>query len=323
MSGPHPSDDSSLDARSLRNGPEPESPHVFVVGTLAFRRGLPIAMTVLRLLVFMPALDADFVHWDDDDLVHGQLHHFDFTSANWAWMFTTTFAGHYQPLTWLTYAIDYQLFGFDPFGYHLTNVFWHLMTVFAFYFRVRRLLAVAAGLAAWYAQATGGAMHSYAEHDFSSRMAQASYGLVFYLWKTIWPTGLGPLYEIPHRTILMGAMFWTSLVVVAAVVVFAIRAAHKRPAIPAALAAYFVIVAPVLGCEQSGPQLVADRYSYLSCLGLAVLAGAALLLKLSTFTLPVGIARASVGVFDDAFLGTISAADRVEGRGAGRRVVRS
>lgn len=380
-------------------------------------------MAVLLLLVFMPALDADFVRWDDD-LVRGQRHHFNLTSANLAWMFTTTFAGHYQPLTWLSYAIDYKFFSLDPFGYHLTNFVWHLLTVFSFYFLVRRLLAVgtryhfapdsaqvlaaaalaacvfgihplrvesvawiaerrdvlsgffyvaavacyvryaatvsgavgihedvrshtlarcyyvasvmlclvsllakasamtiplvllildvfplrrlkrgangrrgrnrliwldkipfvvlavAAGVVAWYAQATGGAMHSFAEHDFSSRMAQASYGLVFYLWKTVWPTGLGPLYEIPHRTILMGAMFWTSLVVVAAVVVFAIRAAHKRPAIPAALGAYFVIVAPVLGFAQNGPQLVADRYSYLPCLGLAALAGAALLAAL-------------------------------------------
>ena len=133
MSEPQPSDYSSLDAGTLRNGPEPESPHVFTVRARALRWGLPIAMAVLLLLVFMPALDADFVRWDDDDLVHGQRHHFDLTSANLAWMFTTTFAGHYQPLTWLSYAIDYKLFSLDPFGYHLTNFVWHLLTVFSFY----------------------------------------------------------------------------------------------------------------------------------------------------------------------------------------------
>src|SRR5262249_12594943 len=40
---------------------------------------------------------------------------------------------------------------------------------------------------------------------------------------------------------------------------------------------YVVIVAPVLGWAQSGFQLVADRYSYLSCLGFSMLAAGGLL----------------------------------------------
>src|SRR5207244_11693693 len=46
---------------------------------------------------------------------------------------------------------------------------------------------------------------------------------------------------------------------------------------PAALAVWLVYgltLAPVSGIVHDGPQLVADRYSYLSCLGLALLVGA-------------------------------------------------
>jgi tetratricopeptide (TPR) repeat protein len=43
------------------------------------------------------------------------------------------------------------------------------------------------------------------------------------------------------------------------------------------LLAFAITVSPVLGAAQSGPQLVADRYSYLSCLPLALLCAGALL----------------------------------------------
>ncbi|MGB2987960.1 MAG: tetratricopeptide repeat protein, partial [Phycisphaerae bacterium] len=138
-------------------------------------------------------------------------------------------------------------------------------------------LALAAGARALIAQEQVGALHGYAQHDAWVRLAQACYGLMFYLWKTLWPTNLGPLYEIPPREVLFGPMLWLSVAVVLAVGFTAVRLRRRRPAVPAALALYLVILFPVLGFAQSGPQLVADRYSYLSCIGLAVLAGAALL----------------------------------------------
>src|SRR6185295_14647501 len=49
----------------------------------------------------------------------------------------------------------------------------------------------------------------------------------------------------------------------------------RAPGFVAALAVYVVIVSPVLGLFQSGIQLVADRYSYLSMVGLAIVAGTA------------------------------------------------
>src|SRR5262249_44866593 len=48
----------------------------------------------------------------------------------------------------------------------------------------------------------------------------------------------------------------------------------RWPAVLASWVSYVVILAPTLGFAQSGPQLVADRYSYLSCMSWAVLAGA-------------------------------------------------
>lgn len=41
------------------------------------------------------------------------------------WAFTTFHAGNWHPLTWLSLMLDSQLFGENPMGFHLVNVFLH------------------------------------------------------------------------------------------------------------------------------------------------------------------------------------------------------
>ena len=64
--------------------------------------------------------------------------------TNLRWMFTTFHMGHYQPLSWLSFGIDYLLWGMEPFGYHLTNILLHAANAVLFYFLSLRLLAIAA-----------------------------------------------------------------------------------------------------------------------------------------------------------------------------------
>ena len=42
------------------------------------------------------------------------------------WMFTAFHLGHYIPLTWLTFGLDYVLWGMNLVGYHLTNLVLHM-----------------------------------------------------------------------------------------------------------------------------------------------------------------------------------------------------
>src|SRR2546430_6190396 len=58
-------------------------------------------------------------------------------------------------------------------------------------------------------------------------------------------------------------------------IVLALR--RPVPGLAAAWVAYVVVLLPVLGILQSGPQIAADRYTYLAGLGWASLAGAGLL----------------------------------------------
>jgi Flp pilus assembly protein TadD len=142
-------------------------------------------------------------------------------------------------------------------------------------------LALAFAWLAARAQAEILATVSWEEHGFLQRLAQACYGLVFYLYKTVWPTELSPLYLLeavlePTRPVYLACMALTAL---GAAALFALR--RKLPGLVAAMVAYAILVSPVLGFLQSGAQKVADRYMYLAGVPLALLAGA-LVLKLSS-----------------------------------------
>src|SRR2546427_12466482 len=64
---------------------------------------------------------------------------------------------------------------------------------------------------------------------------------------------------------------------VLAVTAIALALRRRWPGLPAAWLAYVVVLLPVLGIAQSGPQIAADRYTYLAALGWAILAAVGLL----------------------------------------------
>src|SRR5947207_13835582 len=58
-------------------------------------------------------------------------------------MFTSFHVGPYQPLSWMSVALYYLIWGMNPVGYHLTNLILHAANAVFFYFICRRLLTVA------------------------------------------------------------------------------------------------------------------------------------------------------------------------------------
>ncbi len=137
------------------------------------------------------------------------------------------------------------------------------------------ILALAAGVIAPIAQYEIGALKLLNQYGLMPRLAQALFGLAFYVWKTFVPLSLSPLYQTP--TLLWRD--WPFVLSVIFVAVISIGFFMLRRSWPAGLAvwvSYAVILAPVLGIFQSGVQYVADRYSYLACSGWAMLAGGGL-----------------------------------------------
>ena len=105
---------------------------------------IPGLVALITFVVFSPALRNGFVNWDDLETLVENQNFRGFTWSHLRWMFTTFHMGHYQPLSWLTFSLDYLLWGMDAFGYHLTNILLHSANAVLFYFVTLRLLAIAA-----------------------------------------------------------------------------------------------------------------------------------------------------------------------------------
>ncbi|HYL76241.1 MAG TPA: tetratricopeptide repeat protein [Bryobacteraceae bacterium] len=123
--------------------------------------------------------------------------------------------------------------------------------------------------------------------DWFARLAISTYGLAFYLWKTLLPFHLSPFYAITqHRVDPRGLPFLISLLVVILLAALSFLFRRRIPALPAVTLAYGITLIPVLGIFQNGSQIAADRYSYLACLGWALLAGA-LLIRWRAIAIPL------------------------------------
>jgi hypothetical protein len=353
-------------------------------------------LALLTLSAFAPALQGDFVNWDDRRLLVDNPAYRGLGGAQLRWMLTTPMLGHWAPLVWLSFGLDYVLYGMRPAGYHLTNVLLHAANVVVFYFVAARLLqaatawpetarrmgAAAAALffalhplraesVAWvkdrgdvlaglffllavlgYLHAAGsdgarrgwrltgslvafalalaakatvmplplvlvlldvyplrrirsarvgaiprqvwlekvpylalalvGAVVEYRAEEGGAQFSvldgpglagMVVYSLWFYVYKTVLPVDLSPLYELPAWIDPREPRF---LVAGLGAVGLAVAAWLGRRAWPAGLAAfgyYAVMLAPMAGIVHAGVQLTADRYSYLACLGWAVLLG--------------------------------------------------
>ena len=392
--------------------------HGSVSGSAPGREGRVRAALLVALLVaaitfaaFFPALSNDFVNWDDRDNFIDNEGYKGLAWDNLKWMFTAFHKGHYHPLTWITLAADFLVWGIDdPFGFHLTSVLLHAANAALFYLlavsllstalripngkasmrvhlcaafcalvyavhpmrveavawvterrdvlngffailsvlcyvearrpggiarrRPRRLLlavlfyaasllaksmtmtlpfvlvlldvyplrrlddwsreglrgyartclpekvpfvalSVAATVLALIVQR--GALVSLQQYGLLRRLAVVAYGVVFYVRKSVMPLTLLPLYELDFRLDPF-ALRYVASAVAALTLTAALVALRKRyPALLVTWAAYLVILAPVSGISQNGPQLVANRYSYLACMPFALLAGGTLL----------------------------------------------
>ena len=116
-------------------------------------------------------------------------------------------------------------------------------------------------------------------HEIVARCMQAAYGLCFYLWKTLIPVRLSPIYLIdnPLNPYDFPYLFCALAVLVITVSLILLR--HRWPWALTAWICYAVIVSPFLGLFHRGHHIAADRYTYISCLpfGVLVAAGMAML----------------------------------------------
>lgn len=369
------------------------------------------AVAFLTVLAFLPTFENGFVEWDDGpNLLRNEAYR-GLGLAQLRWMFVAFHGGHYIPLTWLTFGLDYLIWGMDPFGYHLTSLLLHAANAVLFFLIAVRLLALAnpalgadwlglrvAALTAallfslhplrvesvawaterrdvlcgsfyllavlaylracdapaaaprarrlWYgaAVAAGAAallaksmavslplvllvldvyplrrltldrrivaeaaqrrslaekipfvvlsataiplaifaarstdsLTSLSQVGIAARLSLADFSLAFYLWKMLVPLNLAALYERPVSVDWSAPAFVLCGLVVLSLTAVAVGLRRRWPALAAVWAIYVVILMPVSGIVHNGPQIAADRYTYLSCLGWGLLAAGGL-----------------------------------------------
>jgi len=383
---------------------------------------------VITAGLFWPVLGNGFVEWDDPSTILNNVHLRELNATNLRWMFSTFFWGHYQPLLWLSYAVDYAWAealwgdGLTPAAYHAASLLLHALAAVLLFLLSRRLLAaalqrrtpaatppadhaappgragsltlsaavaallfalhplrvepvawvtgrgdllaavflLAATLAWWratetasraaylaglalaaalyalsllsraagvmlpvvlllldwfprrrwgggkgrwlgreargvwleklpfaalaaaaaivapYAKAAAGSTVELARHGLIERYAQACHAFLFYLWKTLLPVGLSPIYELRLPLDATEPKYLAAMLIAPLGLLALAWSARKRPAPAAAIAAFLILLLPVLGVVQSGNQYAADRYTYLPAMALAVLAAGGL-----------------------------------------------
>jgi tetratricopeptide (TPR) repeat protein len=95
--------------------------------------------------VFLPDLRNGFVNWDDDYNVSENPYIRSFNSAFFRWAFldlSAPGADYWRPLSYLSHALDYAIWGLNPMGHHLTNNILHAVNTFLVVLLVVRLLTV-------------------------------------------------------------------------------------------------------------------------------------------------------------------------------------
>jgi tetratricopeptide (TPR) repeat protein len=104
-----------------------------------FVQSMPLCVFLITIFALLPSLQNGFLEWDEKLLVNNP----NYRGMAWSqirWMLTDVQTASYQPVSWITFSLDYLLWGIDPFGYHLTSLILHAIAATVLYFVTLRLL---------------------------------------------------------------------------------------------------------------------------------------------------------------------------------------
>jgi protein O-mannosyl-transferase len=94
----------------------------------ATRWAICIALAVVTLALYIQVSSHDFLRFDDEDYITKNAHvQAGLTWQTVRWSLTAREEANWHPLTWLSHALDCQLFGLHAGGHHMTSVLIHVL----------------------------------------------------------------------------------------------------------------------------------------------------------------------------------------------------
>jgi tetratricopeptide (TPR) repeat protein len=101
-----------------------------------------VLLMIVTAAVYYRAATNPFVNYDDQGYMVENLHvQQGLSAATVRWAFMSTEEMNWHPLTWLSHALDCQLYGLNPAGHHATSILLHVLNSGLLFF----LLALATG----------------------------------------------------------------------------------------------------------------------------------------------------------------------------------
>ncbi|HWZ43095.1 MAG TPA: hypothetical protein VNW97_06445 [Candidatus Saccharimonadales bacterium] len=99
---------------------------------------ISLLLVLCTLVLYNPSLKHGFVTYDDPDYVTDNAHVLQgLTWSNLSWAFTSLEIANWHPATWISHMTAVQLFGLNPSGHHLINVFLHALNVLMLFLLLR------------------------------------------------------------------------------------------------------------------------------------------------------------------------------------------
>ena len=101
---------------------------------------LCLLLAAVVFAVYFPALSHPFVIFDDVDYVtqNRQVQQ-GLTPATFRWALTSLQYSNWHPLTWISHALDCEIFGLDPGGHHFTNLLLHAINAVLIFLLLLRI----------------------------------------------------------------------------------------------------------------------------------------------------------------------------------------
>jgi tetratricopeptide (TPR) repeat protein len=99
-----------------------------------------LLLALAILAIYSQTANHGYVAYDDDQYVYkNPWVQAGLTASNIGWAFTTFFYSNWHPLTWISYMLDFSLFGSSPGAQHLVNVALHLASALLLFLTLVRM----------------------------------------------------------------------------------------------------------------------------------------------------------------------------------------